>query len=205
MKTTLPSIGGLVLCGGDSRRMGQSKAWLALNSQTMLDRVVVTVSNLTSEIVVAARSTQSLPPVSSHVRYAYDKPNHAGPLAGIAAGMTLLAPTCDAVVVVACDHPLVSVSFLQTMIGALGEVAAIVPQYEDRTYPLLAVYRTSTLQALLSQLNNGNYRAMDFVRGSQAKILDVSALALSKIDLMSLKNVNTPADWQQIQAFARNT
>lgn len=202
MKISLSSIGGVVLCGGDSRRMGQSKAWLELNGQPMLDRVVATVSRVASDVVIAGRLGQSLPPVSSPVRLAYDDPNCAGPLAGIAAGMSLLASTCEVVVVVACDHPLISEKFLIAMIDALGDAAAVVPHYEGRTYPLLAIYRRSTLLTLKTQLASANFRAMDFVRGCDATLIDVKYMALDDSDRLSLKNVNTPEDWQDIQANA---
>ncbi len=198
-KTTPISIGGLVLCGGDSRRMGQSKAWLMLNGQSILERVVTTVSSVCSEVVVAGRSGKSLPPLSIPVRYAYDDSKYAGPLAGMAAGMTLLEPTCDAVIVVACDHPLVQTKFLQALIDALGDEMAVVPEYEDRAYPLLGVYRISTLSTLKSQLASKNFRAMDFVRDCGAKLISAKDVAHEDGGLMSLKNVNTPEDWQRIQ------
>ncbi len=202
MKTTTLNIGGLVLCGGDSRRMGQSKVWLELSGQTILERVVDTVFCVTSDIVVATRRGVALPTLSTSVRYSFDNPQHAGPLAGIAAGMTLLSPTCDVVVVAACDHPLVQASFLESLIDTLGDAPAVVPQYEDNVYPLLAVYRMSTLAILMAQLARGNFRAMDFVHACGARILDATSMTPKEACDISLKNVNTPADWQDIQTIA---
>ena len=41
------NVGGIVLCGGRSRRMGRPKAWLPFAGEVMLPRVV----RLLSEVV----------------------------------------------------------------------------------------------------------------------------------------------------------
>ena len=46
--------GGLVLCGGRSRRMGLDKASLPFGPETMLNRVVRKLSEVVSPIVVVA-------------------------------------------------------------------------------------------------------------------------------------------------------
>src|SRR5271157_2359743 len=51
-------IGGIVLCGGQSTRMGRSKAWLAFGKETMLQRVVRILSETLSPIIVVAAPDQ---------------------------------------------------------------------------------------------------------------------------------------------------
>ena len=40
MAKVLASLGAVVLCGGESRRMGRPKAWLPFGPERMLQRVV---------------------------------------------------------------------------------------------------------------------------------------------------------------------
>ncbi len=48
------SAGGIVLCGGQSKRMGRPKAWLPFGGETMLERVVRLLSEVVHPIVVVA-------------------------------------------------------------------------------------------------------------------------------------------------------
>ena len=46
--------GAVVLCGGESRRMGRPKAWLPFGPELMLQRVVRLVGTVARPIVVVA-------------------------------------------------------------------------------------------------------------------------------------------------------
>ncbi|MCA9165188.1 MAG: NTP transferase domain-containing protein, partial [Planctomycetales bacterium] len=55
------SFAGVVLCGGKSRRMGESKATLPFGDELMVQRVVRLLSEVVSPIVVVAAEGQTLP------------------------------------------------------------------------------------------------------------------------------------------------
>ena len=86
-------VGGIVLCGGKSTRMGSPKEWLPIGEETLLQRVVRVVSHVVSPVVVATRKNQELPPLPAGVRVVHDVVEDFGPLAGIAAGMDALRET----------------------------------------------------------------------------------------------------------------
>ena len=48
------SLGAVVLCGGESRRMGRPKAWLPFGPELMLQRVVRLIGTVAQPIVVVA-------------------------------------------------------------------------------------------------------------------------------------------------------
>ncbi|MCA9117229.1 MAG: NTP transferase domain-containing protein, partial [Planctomycetaceae bacterium] len=54
-------VAGIVLCGGRSSRMGQPKHLLPFGDETMLQRVVRTLSAVVSPVVVVAARGQQLP------------------------------------------------------------------------------------------------------------------------------------------------
>ena len=56
-------VGGIVLCGGQSTRMGRPKAWLPFAGELMLQRVVRLLGTAVQPIVVVAAPEQELPTV----------------------------------------------------------------------------------------------------------------------------------------------
>ncbi|VAX42749.1 hypothetical protein MNBD_PLANCTO02-2155, partial [hydrothermal vent metagenome] len=65
--TSTTKFGGIVLCGGKSKRMGQPKLLLPFGNELMLQRVVRILSTVVSPIVVVASQEQKLPQLPDHV------------------------------------------------------------------------------------------------------------------------------------------
>ena len=98
-------IGGIVLCGGQSKRMGKPKAWLPIAGESMLPRVVRLLSEAVSPIVVVAAPEQELPPLPGEVRVVRDEEKGRGPLQGLAAGLAALQGHAEAAYASSCDVP----------------------------------------------------------------------------------------------------
>jgi len=206
-------VGGIVLCGGQSRRMGLSKANLPFVSQgsgasTLLAHVVGVLSEVVGPIVIVSAAGQVLPDLPESVLFAHDRNDARGPMEGLAAGMLRLQASADsndskdaleAVYVTGCDVPLLQVDFVRHMIGQLGTSDAIaVPRCERFYHPLAAVYRMSTLSTIQRLL------AHDLLRTGylfdQLPTNEVSTDSLRSVDpeLASLENVNTPEQYLAI-------
>src|SRR5262245_64236372 len=100
------TAGGIVLCGGRSTRMGSSKALLPFGPELMLQRVVRLLSQVVSPIVVVAAPGQEIPPLPADVILTRDEREGRGPLEGLLAGLTAIAPHADAAYATSCDVPL---------------------------------------------------------------------------------------------------
>ncbi len=100
---------GVVLAGGQSRRMGTDKALTLLGGRTLLDWVVTALSQVVPEVVVVGREraegVRSIPDLESEGR---------GPAAGIATGLSEAAGR--PVLAVAVDHPWVRPATLAAML-----------------------------------------------------------------------------------------
>src|SRR5437763_10445619 len=105
----MTEVAGIVLCGGQSKRMGKPKAWLPFAGELMLPRVVRLLSEVVRPIVVVAAPDQELPPLPSDVNIVRDEERGRGPLQGLLAGLTALEGRADAAYLSSCDVP-----FLQT-------------------------------------------------------------------------------------------
>src|SRR2546423_5298546 len=104
-KSVAMRAGGIVLCGGQSSRMGRPKAWLPMAGELMLPRVVRLLGEAVSPIVVVAAPEQDLPPLPAEVKVVRDEEKGRGPLQGLAAGLTALQGEVDAAYASSCDVP----------------------------------------------------------------------------------------------------
>lgn len=135
----------LVLCGGDSRRLGVDKTRAVLGGTSVLDRLLEALPG--SWPVVAVGPSRA---TGRDVRWTREEPPGGGPVAGVATGLALVST--DLVVVVAGDMPFAGPSAIR-LVGVLNgdattdAVAARDPS--GRTNPLLAAYRTDALRAAL--------------------------------------------------------
>lgn len=190
-------IGGIILCGGQSRRMGRDKAHLPFGRETMLERVVSEVGVVVGprRIVVAAAEGQVLPPLPPEIRIVRDLQEDCGPMSGLAAGLAAVREEADAVFVGTCDAPLLRAEFISGLFDRLGDAEAVVPVEGDRFYPATAVYRTSVLPSVLADLEAGQFRMQWFARDLRAVFIPIEELRSIDPDLASLRNVNSPEEY----------
>jgi molybdopterin-guanine dinucleotide biosynthesis protein A len=187
-------IGGIVLAGGTSRRMGTPKEWLNFAGEPMLARVVRIVALVASPVVVVAQEGQVLPPLTAGVETAHDGMAGAGPLAGIVAGFDALGSRCAKALVVSCDHPLVDSRFLQSLVDFACGSSAVVASHDGRTYPLLGVYPNTARDVAHELLTAGERRARVFAEGCGAVAVDAGELC-GECGIRSLVNVNDERDY----------
>jgi molybdopterin-guanine dinucleotide biosynthesis protein A len=191
-------VGGIVLCGGRSQRMGKSKAWLPVGREYLLQRVVRVVVSRVDPVVVAARPGQELPRLPDGVDVAYDAVVDRGPLVGLAAGFSALPADCAAAFVVSCDHPLLKPAFIGRLLELLGNRAGVVPVHQERWYPLTAVYRLGTRTILDEMLTGEDLRVREFARRCHPRFVTADDLTHVDPDLDSLRNVNDPDDYDRV-------
>ncbi len=179
--------------------MGRSKVWLSCGGEYLLQRMVRILGSVVQPVIVAARRDQALPSVPDDVTVVYDAVEDGGPLAGMAAGFEALADTCEAVMVCTCDHPLLKPRFVESLIGLLGEHAAVVPMHNGHVHSLTAVYRLDTSPLLSELLTKGDLRVGHFVERCRAHILPASELADADPGMDSLINVNEPDAYERVR------
>lgn len=194
-------VGGIVLCGGRSSRMGQPKALLPVGSEVMLQRVVRTLSQVVSPIVVVAAADQELPPVNA--RIARDPVEYRGPLAGLAVGLREQRDEVDAVYLSACDVPLLTPQFVSAMIAQLGDAQIAVPKESRFHHPLAAVYRTSVLPAVEDLLAADQLRPVFLFERCKTREVSCEELRAVDPDLDSLTNTNTPEEYARVLVRVR--
>lgn len=186
---------GMVLCGGQSTRMGTAKAQLPFGDETMLQRVVRLLSTVVSPIVVVAAAGQTLPDLPQAAIVARDEQEGRGPLEGLRAGLKALPPGASLVYVTSCDVPLLVPAVVARMIDLASEAEIAVVEADGLAHPLSAVYRPGVLPQVETLLAQDRLRAallFDLVRTRRIQPSEISDL---DPELLTLRNLNTRGDY----------
>jgi molybdopterin-guanine dinucleotide biosynthesis protein A len=190
------AVGGIVLCGGQSKRMGRPKAWLPFAGELMLPRVVRLLRQVVDPVVVVAAPDQEVPPLPSGVATVRDEEKGRGPLQGLAAGLTALHGRVEAAYLSSCDVPFLQSAFVRRMIDLLGDHAIGVPNVGGYHHPLAAVYRLDVAAAVTRLLAEGRLRPFFLFEAVPTRIVESSELADVDPTFQTLRNLNTPADYE---------
>jgi molybdenum cofactor guanylyltransferase len=197
-------VGGIILCGGQSKRMGRPKAWLPFGSETMLERVVRLLGQLVRPIAVVAAPGQDVPPLPADVVIVRDEEKGRGPMQGLAAGLSTLRDRVQAAYLSSCDVPFLRPSFVRRVIDLLGESSICVPFVNGFHHPLAAVYRVTIFDSVTRLLAENRLRPVFLFESAPTRIVEARELIDVDPDLQSLRNLNTPEEYEQALRDLRN-
>jgi molybdopterin-guanine dinucleotide biosynthesis protein A len=190
------NVAGVVLCGGQSKRMGRPKAWLPFAGELMLPRVVRLLRAAVSPLVVVAAPGQDVPPLPPDVRIVRDEEKGRGPLQGLAAGLAALEGEADAAYLSSCDVPFLRPAFVQRLVGLLGEKAVCVPRVGGYHHPLAAVYRVEVKEAVARLLAEDRLRPFFLFEAVPTRVVEAAELEDVDPTFQSLRNLNTPEEYE---------
>ncbi len=137
---------GIVLAGGQNRRLGRSKPLMLIGGKLMLARVADTLKPICGELILVVRPDQDddTPDVGQALgmHVVTDTPPHQGPLAALHAGLaTSYTTLCF---VTGADHPFLSRRLIMAMANvAASNRSAVVPRVDGVLHPLHSIYMPS--------------------------------------------------------------
>ena len=202
MKTQskLSKITGIVLGGGQSRRMGCDKRRLQWEGEPFLDRVCRVMTALFYEVIVVTAEKDY---DCSHlpVRLVTDKIPRKGSLGGLYTG--LMEAKNPVVFVVACDMPFLQKECISRicLFSAIDDV--LVVKLSSGIQPLHARYSKRCVPLIERMIQIEDLKIQNLVAHSSLKVGIIEESVFDDIDpyRWSFMNINTPADLE----FARKT
>ena len=194
-----PNITGVILGGGQSRRMGLDKRRLYWEGEPFLDRVCRLMDNLFDEVIVVTAQEDY---DCSHlpVRLVTDKIPQKGSLGGLYTG--LLEAQNSLTFVVACDMPFIlKDSIARLCLLPLSDV--LVVKLSNGLQPLHARYSKRCAPIIEQMIQEGDLKIQNLVAKPGLKVEIIQETLFDDIDphRQSFMNINTPADLE----FARKT
>ncbi len=197
-----PAVSGVILAGGQSRRLGRDKAVEPFQGQPLIRRVMDRVAQVTQEIVVVVADPArggALPLHATH-HVALDQYPGGGSLGGIFSGLS--AARRPWALVVSCDMPFLNPALLRYMLTLRQDADAVVPVVEGRPEPTHALYSKVCLSAMESCLQAGELKISGFFNQVRVRYLEESEIARHDPEFLSFFNINTPEELQQALSLA---
>jgi len=217
----------IILAGGAARRLGAArpaggKAACEVGGETLLSRVAAAVAAAAAEMVVVG-GDQLLEDMLLRfrgIRQLADSQPGAGPLAAVRDGLVDIChrraiagePAPAAVLLVACDLPLLSPPLVQALLDHLRPadrgVVWVIPQVGSRPQYLFSVCRPRLLGPLEQFLAGGRRDLRGFVKALAAQdpghVVMIPPAAWRRIDPAgaAARDIDTPADLADLTGSA---
>ena len=192
----MTQIGGVVLCGGQSSRMGRPKAWLPFGDELMLPRGVRLLAEVVKPIVVVASPDQNLPFLPPEIEIVHDAQRGRGPLQGLVSGLEALRGRADAAYVSSCDVPFLQAAFVRRSIELLGDFVICVPEVGGYRHPLAAVYRIEVADVAARLLASDRLRSSLLFEEAATRFVRAKELADVDPTFQTLRNLNAMSDYE---------
>ena len=180
---------GILLAGGESRRMGRDKRGLRLGDETLLARNLAFLRGLFPVTGLSVRSALQAPADLPEGVVVIPDEVPGSPLAGLA---STLGRFDEPVFAMAADLIAPELGAVGRVLDAFDGVDVALPVAEDHLEPLHAVYGPGCLPHMRRLLAAGAHRILDvfpLVRVARVPFADAAPFF----------NVNTPADWVEAQ------
>lgn len=145
---------GLILAGGDSRRMGRDKTLLEIDGKTLLQRAVDALREVFPQVLVSVRRRRG----DVDAPQVLDEIPDAGPLAGVCAGLARAGTPW--VFAAAADMPFLDAAPIRALAARRGDFEAVVPVVQGHPQPLAAFYAARALPALRDVLAQPGRRGL---------------------------------------------
>lgn len=187
-------IYGLVLAGGQSRRMGRDKALLSYDgAQNQLEHTTELLQPICEQVYISQRNDQSYPLPDGTDAILDERSDFKGPLCGILSAMN--AHPNVHWLVVACDLPHLKSVTLKKLVTEFQSNTHHAIAYRNSNdglpEPLCAIYPAGSSQELSTL-------ARELKTNSPRKLLiELKATLIQQDDRQSLNNINTPEAFEK--------
>jgi molybdopterin-guanine dinucleotide biosynthesis protein A len=197
MKADARSFPGIILCGGQSRRMGSAKALEPFGKGRLLDHVANRIAPQVGLLMLNANDPAiGLPGVMA---FADRIGGFSGPLAGIEAGLAMAASHCPEAshaLFVPVDCPFLPPDLASRLAASLESDADVaLAASGGQRHPVIGLWPISVADRLASWLaGGGSLKVDDFLATCKVRTIAFADIASPDGPLDPFFNINTRQD-----------
>ncbi len=184
---------GVILAGGENRRMGREKAFLEIAGKPLIEHILRVFLALFEQTIIVTRDPARYQGLYAAV--VSDALEISGPLTGIYTG--LLHARTERIFVAACDMPYLNRQLMEYMIQEAGEFDAVVPRTGGLPEPLHAIYHRRILPLVGENLQRGERRIAQVLDRIRVRYLSDAEIEHHDPRKRSFRNLNTPEEYKE--------
>ena len=194
----------IILCGGQSRRMGRDKGSLIIKDKPMIKYILSTLNNEIDEVIIVLNDVERIDKYKKFIdskdynytlKFAEDKIKNKGPISGILTGLENIST--DYAIVFPCDNPFVTKNTIQTLFNEISEnVQAVVPYHDEKnklktSEPLHSIYNKNIIPTIKDLILKDSLHIKGVIEKIETKFVLIDN---KKILKKEFRNLNRPKD-----------
>lgn len=188
--TSADLIAAVVLAAGGSKRLGRAKQTLRLDGKTLLELVISRLLPLVHQtyVVVGSRAAEVVASADKRRVEIIENPDWAqGMSTSIQAGIRALGSSYEAVLIAACDQPLIQAEHYDALLTRWRDEPAgpVATDYANGTVGIPAVFPASSFAELMTLTGD---------RGARRLLLGANSIVNSD----ARHDVDTQADYDAL-------
>ncbi len=185
-------VTGVILAGGESRRMGRNKALLPVGSRTMIEAVIERTREACGDLLLVTNTPEAY--YHLNIRMVPDALPQRRSLVGIYTGILHAAGPAF---VCACDMPFLNPALIRHLTSIAGEADVVIPRHDGEYEALHAIYTPACLEPIRRWIGR-QARNIGFLDEVRVRVVEAEEIRRFDPDLRSFVNLNTPAEYAQI-------
>ena len=200
MNNVQNQLTGVILAGGESHRMGYNKALLRMGSQTIIQRILASLKQVTSSQLIVTNFPEEYEFLDIPMKP--DILPGKGAFGGIYTGLSASeTPYC---LVVACDMPFLNVDFLRYMTQIVKGYDIVIPKHSKGYEPLCAIYAKTCMPHIEKLLKANRLKIIEVFSNVQVREVSESEIKNyvehpdedGDAEGLMFFNINTQEDYQ---------
>lgn len=195
------NVTGVLLAGGESRRMGWDKAGIELDGVTTAKRTIDAFRPLFADIFAVSKTTGRFDDLGC--REVADIFDEMGAMVGV---LTALGEAkTEYIFVAACDMPFIDRGVVELIVSRGAGFQAALPLISGKGDPLHALYSKDCFEPMLAFMKKEGKSLNRFIESlSEGQVRYISEDEIREVDpgALSLFNMNTPEDLEKARKLS---
>ncbi|WP_296878001.1 molybdenum cofactor guanylyltransferase [uncultured Methanobrevibacter sp.] len=194
----------IILCGGQSRRMGQDKGSMIIQKKPMIKHILSTLNHEINEAVIVLNDKNRIDKYNQfinpedydyRIKFVEDKIKNKGPMPGIMTGLENISSQYS--LILPCDSPYVTKKYIKTIFNEITEgYQAIVPYHDNEnklktSEPLHSIYNKNIISEIEKLISEDTLHIKGLIEKITTKFVLIDN---KKILKKEFRNLNRPED-----------
>lgn len=183
---------GIILAGGKNLRIKLNKAFLKINNERIVDRIVSLFNNLFDEVIIVTNEPEEYADLDA--KLVKDIIPGKASLGGIYSGLKHSGNLYN--FIVACDMPFINKALIQYMQGIRG-YDIVIPKIKDKYEALFAVYSKNCIPYIGEMIKKNRLKIIGLFDYAKVRFVEEETINNYDPRHLSFVNINTKKDLEK--------